>query len=86
MAERAKAFSHSINIGGRIITFLFEPVFMIERVKYLVAASDGLQKNSLFYMEKNHLGWKIINAPQVGEKFLRLEEVLANLIEKNSEQ
>ena len=85
MKERAKIFSHSIEEGGRRILFLFEPVFMIDTVKYMVTVSEGLENSSLFYMQKTNKGWKIINAPKIADHFLKQEEALGRMIEMNSD-
>ena len=85
MKERAKAFSHAVHEGGRLITFLFEPVFMIDKIKYLVTVSDAFHKTCVFYMEKTYVGWKIINAPQIADHYLQQESVLAKVIESNSD-
>ena len=84
MKERAKAFSHSVMEDSKLITFHFEPVFMIDKIKYLVTVSDPLQKLTFFYMEKTYTGWKIINAPQISDQFLQKQEALARIIETNS--
>ena len=84
MKERAKAFSHVILEGGKLITFHFEPVFMIDKVKFLVTVSDPVQKSTFFYMEKTYSGWKIINAPQISDQLIQHQEALAKIIETNS--
>ena len=81
MKDRARSFTHSIMENGRMIHYHFEPVFMIDRVKYLVTVLDGVQKLCVFNMDKYYEGWKIINAPKVSDEILKQQEVLAKVIE-----
>jgi hypothetical protein len=85
MKERTNSFSHAIEEGGKRTTFHFEPVFMIDKIKFLVTVSDTLQQNCFFYMEKTHSGWKIINAPQIPDKYLKQEQALATAILANTD-
>lgn len=84
MKERARAFSHALPDGGKVITFHFEPVFMIDKIKYLVTVSDPMHKTTFFYMEKTYAGWKIINAPQISDQLMQHQDALAKIIETNS--
>lgn len=71
-----------IEQAGSMWSFHFDIIHFRENIKYCVTAFEDNIKTCLFFMEKINQKWKIINAPQIDNRFLLMETALnAFLIE-----
>ena len=74
-AIRAKAsFTTTVEMSDKTkLLFEYYPIYMVEKLKYLVVVFEDDVRISAFNMELVNLDWKIIKAPLVEERLLALE-------------
>ena len=76
------SFTHVLSMeDGESCYFCFDPVYMMDGIKYLVTADDGKGHVTIFHMREERSSWRIVSAPQVDDRFLRMTNRLSSLIE-----
>jgi hypothetical protein len=65
---------------GCVLSFHFDPIYFRKLVKYCVTAVENNNTVCLFFMEQVNERWKIINAPQISNRFMRMEALLSDFL------